>query len=112
MVVAGSVVVIDGVGEVEDVDCGGSLAVPVDAAVALLHSVRVERHLHVHKPVARPVQVDALGGGISRDQHPYFGLGRVVVELSNDPLACLGVEPAVEQLDPPSRRGPIGARHD
>ena len=94
----------------EYVDRVGLLAVPVDAAVALLHPVRVERHLHVDQPVTRPVQVDALRGRVGGEQHPHRGLVGVVVELADDPLPLVGVEASVEHLDPARHRGPITVR--
>ena len=44
------------------------LPVAIDAAVALLHHVRIPRNLDVDEVVAVVLEVDALGGGIGREQ--------------------------------------------
>ena len=72
--------------------------------------MRVERDLHVHEPVTGPMQIDTLRGGVGGEQHPHFGLSRVVVELSDDPLALLGVEASVEHLDASSGVRPADTR--
>ena len=71
--------VVAGGHEVEDVDCPRLLAVAVDAAVALLHHVRVPGDLDVDELRAVVLEVDALAGGVGGEQDADLGafLGRV-----------------------------------
>ena len=63
------------------------LADAVDAAEALLDPVRVPRQVVVDHQV-RALQVDALAGGVGRDEHLH---GRVVAERVLDPAAVLAL---------------------
>ncbi len=66
----GGIVVVAGRHEVEDVDLITLLAVPVDAAVALLHHVRVPGDLDVDQVRAVVLEVDALAGGVGGEEDP------------------------------------------
>ena len=85
--------------EVVDVHLGGGLAVTVDAAVALLQAIRVPGDLPVQQPVAVVLQVDALAGGVGREQDAQRVEVEVVLEDGFDVLAFVLVLAAVELGD-------------
>ena len=80
-----------------DLDFIGTLAVSVDAAVALLHAVRVPWDLVVDEPGAVVLQVDALGGRVGGEEDAHGALLRIVLEGRLHRLALLGVHAAVEE---------------
>jgi hypothetical protein len=85
---------------VEDPDLAGGLAVTVDAAVALLQAVGVPGDFVVDQPVAVPLQVDALAGGVGGEQDADRRQARVGLELGLDPLPLPLVHAAVQHGQP------------
>jgi hypothetical protein len=85
--------------EVVDQHLRAGLAVPVNAAVALLETVGIPRNLDMHHPVTVALQVDALAGRVGGQQDPYRRFRRVVLEVRLDAFALVGVHAAVQQLE-------------
>lgn len=81
--------------EVEDGDLVRPLAVAVDAAVALLHAIRVPRDLVVDEARAMALEADPLGGGIGGEEDAHRGDARVGLEGRLDALPLIGVHAAV-----------------
>ena len=73
------------------------LAVAVNAAVALLHPVRVPGDLEVHQAVAVVLQVDALGSGVGGQQDAHEALCGAGLERGLDALALRVVHAAVQR---------------
>ena len=73
--------------EVVAADLVGGLQLAVDAAVALLDSSRVPRQVEVEEVRAVGLEVQALAGGVGRDQDPQRIVGRVGVEAALDLFA-------------------------
>ena len=95
--------------EVEYLHLAGPLAVPVDAAVALLHAVGVPGDLVVDQPRAVVLQVDALGCGVGGQQDTHRRLLRVCLEGRLDRLPLVDVHAAEQGQQHPLARGPARA---
>ena len=84
------------------------LAVPVDAAVALLQAVRVPGDLEVDHAGAVVLEVDALGGGVGGQQDADGTPLGVGLERRLDPLPVLRVHAAVHRHQPVAAGEPLG----
>ena len=79
-----------------DVDLGVLLTVPIHATVSLLHPVRIPRNLVVNELPAVVLEIDALRGGVRRQQNPDGRFRRVGLKSGLDPLAILRSHAAVD----------------
>ncbi len=81
---------------------------PVNAAVALFHAVRVPRYLVVDQPVAVQLEVDAFGRRVRGKQNANRAdVGRSL-ERGFDALAFVCVHTAVERHQPIAGRQAFG----
>ena len=94
-----------GADEVGDLYLVG-LAVPVDPADALFEPVGVERDVVVDDPVAVPLQVDALAGGVGGEQDPHRVAVGVGLERGLEVLALVLVHAAEQQAEPVPAQAP------
>ena len=74
------------------------LPVTVDTPVALLHHIRIPRDLHMDHVLAEVVEVDALGGGIGREEYAHGRcLARTRLEGVDHGVALFAGECPVEE---------------
>ena len=85
----------------EDIDVLGFLPVPVHAAIALLHAVRVPGNLDMDQLGAMVLQVYTLGSGIGRQQDADGGFLGMGLERGLDRFALVVGHPAVDHHQAP-----------
>ena len=93
--------------EVVAADFGGRLELAVDAAVALLDAAGVPGQVEVEEVRAVRLEVQALAGGVGREQDAQRVLRGIGVEPALDLLAPRAAREAVDHLD--ALVGAIGA---
>ena len=80
-----------------DDNLAGALAMAVDAAVPLLHYIRVIRYFEVDHQMAVVLEINALRSSVGRQQYPHRGIRGVGLERGFHALAFFRVHTAVDE---------------
>ncbi len=83
----------------KDLDRRTRLTVTIDAAVALLKAIGIERYLGVQHEAAVALQIDAFARGVRREQNAHGSQCGVRAKLGDDTLAVVVGHPAVHQCE-------------
>src|SRR5436305_13923288 len=83
--------------KVSDIDDGCSLAMAINAAIALLQTVGVPGNLVVNEMGAVILQVNTFGSGIGGQQDTHGRFGRVSLECSFNRLSLMCIHTTVQR---------------